>query len=89
MYFCHKTVNLKVILNFIGVKMTMNGDYYSIVGVILPVENKIYIKFFQIKQYFMLNKDDLIISSKQISNNSLIGVASTENITDNMLALNG
>ncbi len=30
-----------VILNFIGVKMTINCDYDSVVGVILPVENKI------------------------------------------------
>ena len=37
MYFCHKTVNLTVILNFIGVKLTINSE----VGVILPVENKI------------------------------------------------
>ena len=35
------TVNLTVILNFICVKMTMNSDYDSVVGVILPVENKI------------------------------------------------
>ena len=41
MYFCHETVNLTVILNFIGVKMTMNCDYDSEVGVILPVENKV------------------------------------------------
>ena len=34
-------MNLTVILNFIGVKMTMNCEYDSIVGVILPVENKI------------------------------------------------
>ena len=40
-YFCHKTVNLTVILNFIGVKMTTNCEYDSVVGVILPVENKI------------------------------------------------
>ncbi len=39
MYFCHETVNLTVILNFIDVKMTMNYDYDSEVGVILPVEN--------------------------------------------------
>ncbi len=31
---------MTVILNFIGLKMTMNCDYDSIVGVILPVENK-------------------------------------------------
>ncbi len=37
----HETVNLTVILNFIGVKMTMNCEYDSVVGVILPVENKI------------------------------------------------
>ncbi len=37
MYFCHETVNL----NFIGVKMTMNCDYDSVVGLILPIENKI------------------------------------------------
>ena len=41
MYLCHETVNLTVILNFIGVKMTMNCEYDSIVGVMLPVENKI------------------------------------------------
>ncbi len=40
MYFCHETVNLTVILNFIGVKMTMNCEYDSVVGVILPVQNK-------------------------------------------------
>ncbi len=40
-YFCDKTVNLTVILNCIGVKMTMNVEYGSVVGVILPVENKI------------------------------------------------
>ncbi len=40
-YFCYKTVNLTVILNFIVVKMTINCDYDSEVGVILPVENKI------------------------------------------------
>ncbi len=40
-YFCHETVNLTVILNFIGVEMTMNCEYDSVVGVILPVENKI------------------------------------------------
>ena len=35
-------VNLTVILNFIGVKMTMNCDYdSSVVGVILPVEKEI------------------------------------------------
>ena len=34
-------MNLTVILSFIGVKMTMNSDYDSVVGVILPVENKI------------------------------------------------
>ncbi len=34
-------MKLTVILNFIGVKMTMNCDYDSVVGVILPVENKI------------------------------------------------
>ncbi len=38
-YFCHK--NLTVILNFIGVKMTMDSDNASVVGVILPVENRI------------------------------------------------
>ena len=38
---CHETVNLTVILNFIGVKMTMNCEYDSVVGVILPVEYKI------------------------------------------------
>ena len=32
---------LTVIFNFIGVKMTMNCEYDSVVGVILPVENKI------------------------------------------------
>ena len=32
---------MTVILNFIGVKMTMNCDNDSVVGVILPVENKI------------------------------------------------
>ncbi len=41
MYFCHKTVNLTVILNFIGVKMTMNCEYDSVLGVIFPVEYKI------------------------------------------------
>ena len=41
MYFCHETVNLTVILNFICVKMTMNCEYDSVVGVILPVENKL------------------------------------------------
>ncbi len=40
-YFRHETVNLTVILNFIGVKMTMNCDYGSAVGVIRPVENRI------------------------------------------------
>ncbi len=30
-----------VISNFIDVKMTMNCDYDSVIGVILPVENKI------------------------------------------------
>ena len=34
-------LNLAVILNFIGVKMTMNCEYDSGVGVILPVKNKI------------------------------------------------
>ncbi len=34
-------MNLTVILNFIVVKMTMNCEYDSVVGVILPVENKI------------------------------------------------
>ena len=42
MYFYHETVNLTVILNFIDVKMLMNCDYdSSVVGVILPVENKL------------------------------------------------
>ncbi len=40
-YFCYKTVNLTVILNLTGVKITMNYENDSIVGVILPVENKI------------------------------------------------
>ena len=40
-HFCHKTVNLTIILDFIGVKMSMNCDYDSVVGVIMPVENKI------------------------------------------------
>ena len=34
-------MNLTVMLNFIGVRMTMNCEYYSVVGVILPVEKKI------------------------------------------------
>ena len=38
LYFCHETVNLTVILNFIGVKMTMNCDNDSVVGVFLPVQ---------------------------------------------------
>ncbi len=49
MYFCHKTVNLKVLWNFIGVKKTMNFDYDSVVGVILPVENKILPSVVQLK----------------------------------------
>ncbi len=32
-------MNLTVILNFIGVKMTKNCEYESVVGVIFPVEN--------------------------------------------------
>ena len=38
MYFCHEDLT---VMNFIGVKMTGNFDYDSVVGVILPVENKI------------------------------------------------
>ena len=34
-------MNLTVILNFIGVKMTMNCEYDSVVGVILLVVKKI------------------------------------------------
>ena len=34
-------MNLTVILNSIGAKMTMNCEYDNVVGVILPVENKI------------------------------------------------
>ncbi len=37
MSFCHETVNLTVIFYFIGVKMTMNCDYDSVVGIILPI----------------------------------------------------
>ncbi len=33
--------NRTVILNFIGVKMTTNCEFDSVVGIILPVENKI------------------------------------------------
>ena len=40
-YFYHETVNLTFILNFIGVKMTLNCEYDGVVGVILPMENKI------------------------------------------------
>ncbi len=40
-YFCHETVNLTIILNFIGVKMIMKCDYDNVVGVIYPVENMI------------------------------------------------
>ena len=34
-------MNLTIILNFIGVKITINCNYDSVVGVLLPAENKI------------------------------------------------
>ncbi len=40
-YFCYETLNLTVISNFIGVKMTIKCEYDSVVGVIMPVEKKI------------------------------------------------
>ena len=36
-----KIYDIRFILNFRGVKMSMNFDYDSVVGVILPVKNKI------------------------------------------------